>query len=36
MTKKQIKDLQLFAIELAKEGKPEASQQVLSLIASAK
>jgi len=32
MTKKQIKDLQLFAVELAKEGRHEAAKQVLSLI----
>jgi uncharacterized membrane protein len=33
MTKKQVRDLQAFAIELIKEGKPEAAKEVLSLIA---
>ena len=33
MTKKQIRDLQAFAIELAKEGRAEAAKEVLSLIA---
>ena len=32
MTQKQIRDLQAFAIELAKEGKPEAAKEVLALI----
>ena len=34
MTKKQIKDLQLFALELIKEGKPDAAKEVLNLIGS--
>ena len=33
MTKKQINDLQAFAVELIKEGRPEAAKEVLSLIA---
>ena len=33
MTKKQIRDLQAFAIELAKEGRTKAAKEVLSLIA---
>jgi hypothetical protein len=32
MTKKQIRDLQQFAIELAKEGRQDAAKEVLSLI----
>ena len=32
MTKKQVRDLQAFAIELIHEGRPEAAKQVLSLI----
>ena len=32
MTKKQIRDLQAFAIELAKEGRQDAAKEVLSLI----
>ena len=32
MTKKQIRDLQAFAIELIKEGKPESAKEVLGLI----
>ena len=32
MTQKQIRDLQAFAIELAKEGKAEAAKEVLALI----
>ena len=32
MTQKQIRDLQAFAIELAKEGKAEAAREVLALI----
>ena len=32
MTQKQIRDLQAFAIELVKEGKPEAAKEVLALI----
>jgi len=32
MTKKQIRDLQAFAIELIKEGRPEAAKEVLGLI----
>ena len=35
MTKKQVRDLQAFAIELIKEGKPEAAKEVLNLIAHA-
>ena len=33
MTQKQIRDLQMFAVELTKEGKPEAAREVLALIA---
>lgn len=33
MTAKQIRDLQLFAIELTKEGRHEAAREVLALIA---
>jgi hypothetical protein len=32
MTKKQINDLQLFALELIKEGNEDAAKEVLSLI----
>ena len=32
MTKKQIRDLQQFAVELAKEGNTEAAKEVLALI----
>ena len=32
MTTKQIKDLQLFALELIKEGREDAAKEVLSLI----
>ena len=35
MTKKQIRDLQAFAVELAKEGRKEAAKEVLALIANA-
>ena len=33
MTKKQIRDLQLFAVELVKEGRQDAAREVLALIA---
>jgi len=33
MTTKQIRDLQLFAVELVKEGRPDAAREVLALIA---
>jgi len=33
MTTKQIRDLQLFAVELVKEGRHDAAREVLSLIA---
>jgi len=33
MTTKQIRDLQLFAVELAKEGRHDAAREVLALIA---
>lgn len=32
MTKKQIRDLQAFAVELAKEGRQDAAKEVLALI----
>ena len=32
MTKKQIRDLQAFAVELAKEGRKAAAAEVLALI----
>lgn len=32
MTKKQIRDLQQFAVELAKEGNTKAAKEVLNLI----
>ena len=32
MTKKQIRDLQEFAVELAREGNTEAAKEVLALI----
>lgn len=32
MTKKQIRDLQLFAVELVKEGRHDAAREVLALI----
>jgi hypothetical protein len=32
MTQKQISDLQLFAIELAKEGNTDAAKEVLALL----
>ena len=35
MTAKQIKDLQAFAVELAKEGRKDAAKEVLALINSA-
>ena len=35
MTQKQIRDLQAFAVELAKEGRKEAAKEVLALIAHA-
>ena len=33
MTAKQIRDLQLFAVELTKEGRHDAAKEVLALIA---
>jgi len=33
MTEKQIKDLQLYAVELAKHGKDAAAREVLLLLA---
>lgn len=33
MTTKQIRDLQLFAVELVKEGRHDAAREVLALIA---
>ena len=33
MTEKQIRDLQAFAVELAKEGRQDAAREVLALIA---
>ena len=33
MTTKQIRDLQAFAVELAKEGNHDAAREVLALIA---
>ena len=33
MTQKQIRDLQAFAVELAREGNKEAAREVLALIA---
>ena len=33
MTRKQLRDLQLFAVELAREGRHEAAREVLALIA---
>ena len=35
MTAKQIKDLQAFAVELAKEGRKDAAKEVLALINAA-
>ena len=35
MTKKQVRDLQTFAVELAKEGRKDAAREVLALIARA-
>lgn len=35
MTQKQIRDLQQFATELAREGKTEAAKEVLALITKA-
>jgi len=35
MTKKQIRDLQAFAIELTKEGRKDAAKEVLALISTA-
>ena len=32
MTTKQIRDLQAFAVELAKEGRHDAAKEVLQLI----
>ena len=32
MTQKQIRDLQQFAVELAREGNTEAAKEVLALI----
>jgi hypothetical protein len=32
MTTKQIRDLQAFAVELAREGRAEAAREVLALI----
>jgi len=32
MTTKQIRDLQAFAVELAKEGRHDAAKEVLALI----
>ena len=32
MTKKQVRDLQQFAIELAREGRNDAAREVLALI----
>ena len=32
MTQKQIRDLQAFAVELAKEGRKDAAKEVLALI----
>ena len=34
MTKKQIRDLEKFAAELAREGRHQAAAEVLALIAS--
>lgn len=33
MTTKQIRDLQAFAVELVKGGRPDAAREVLALIA---
>ena len=33
MTTKQIRDLQAFAVELAREGRQDAAREVLALIA---
>ena len=33
MTKKQVRDLQAFAVELTKEGNHAAAQEVLKLLA---
>ena len=33
MTRKQLRDLQLFAVELAREGRQDAAREVLALIA---
>ena len=33
MTNQQIRDLQAFAVELAREGRTEAAREVLALIA---
>ena len=35
MTKKQIRDLQQFAVELAREGNTKAAKEVLALITKA-
>jgi len=35
MTKKQIRDLQAFAVELAREGRKDAAKEVLALISTA-
>ena len=35
MTKKQIRDLQAFAVELAKDGRQGAAKEVLALITRA-
>ena len=33
MTQKQIRDLQAFAVELAREGRKDAAREVLALLA---
>ena len=33
MTNKQIRDLQAFAVELAREGRHDAAKEVLALLA---
>ena len=35
MTTKQIRDLQAFAVELAREGNHDAAREVLALISTA-
>ena len=35
MTNKQLRDLQIFAVELARDGRESAAKEVLALIASA-